>query len=59
MVYNSTKEVKEMVDTGNLIEAAVGGVIAIKLVETIDKKTKSKKTSKTSLKLASMNKLKL
>jgi len=48
-----------MVDTGNLIEAAVGGVIAIKLVETIDKKTKSKKSSKTNLKLASLNKLKI
>jgi hypothetical protein len=59
MVYNSTKEVKEMVDTGNLIEAAVGGVIAIKLVETIDKKTKSKKNSKTNLKLSSLNKLKI
>ena len=48
-----------MVDTGNLIEAAVGGVIAIKLVETIDKKTKSKKNSKTNLKLSSLNKLKI
>jgi hypothetical protein len=40
-----------MVDTGNLIEAAVGGVVAIKLVEAtgniIDKKTKRKKSRKT------------
>lgn len=46
-----------MVDTGNLIEAAVGGVIAIKLVETIDKKTKRKnrKTKKeTGFKLNSL-----
>jgi hypothetical protein len=40
-----------MVDTGNLIEAAVGGAIAIKLLESSEKviNKKSKKIKKTKL----------